>query len=168
MNTETHTMGLLQGLMKHVRERWYEAPEPWEISGVGASTIEHGGERLHLVSNPAIARRLLADKSLSVSPQVVGLTRMCEHFGLDGSLVGEFFERSPIFLEGDAHRDARKRFSRLARVAKNALEPELDLLVDAHFEAVCHAGRGAGLGTVGAIHFVDRMLFRLFELLLPG
>ena len=168
MNAETHAMGLLQGLMKHVRARGCEAPEPLEISGAGASTIEHGGERLHLVSNPAIARRLLADGSLSVSPQVMGLTRTCEHFGLDGSLVRAFFERSPIFLEGDSHRDARKRFSRLARVAKSTLEPELDVLADAHFEAVCHAGRGAGLGTVGAIHFVDRTLFRLFELLLPG
>ncbi|WP_231373036.1 hypothetical protein [Thioalkalivibrio sp. AKL10] len=168
MTSEKRSLWLRQLILERVRKRRSAAPLPHEVSTSRVEVIEHHGERLHLVADPALTRELLSNAPLCPFSQAAGLEGMCDHFGLNGSLVGEFFRRSPIFLEGDFHREARKHFSRLARVAKEVLRPELDDLVEVHFRATCRADRGMGLATVGAVQFVDRVLFRLFELLLPG
>lgn len=166
--TAMDSFSVRQDLVKRVRLRGYEAPDPAALGWADAETIVHGTERLHLVAQPALVRRVLADTSLRTFPQMAVLNEMCAHFGLDGAVAEEFFVHSPIFLDGESHREARRHFARMVRRAQDCLRPQLDDLAEAHFEAMSRIATRTGLATAGVIAFVDRLLVRVFEDLLPG
>ncbi len=160
-----HSLKMGQLLMQRVRERGSTiTPRPSEPI-LPYETICQGGTNTYLIHRHDLVQNLLARRSLA-QPPITAIQTICGHFGTDPNPIEQFFSLSPIFLEGEEHRQARRLFATHIQQAATFIRPKLSHTAETHFRRLSQRRTG-DLAQHGVIDFVDDVFRMVFEKYLP-
>ena len=160
-----HSLKMAQLLMQRVRDRGPNINALPAEPVLPYETVQQDGSNTYLVHRRDLVQNLLSRRSLT-QPPITAIHTICNHFGADPTPIEQFFSLSPIFLEGEKHREARKLFATRIQEAARFIRPELAHTTETHFRRLSQRTAG-DLAQHGAIDFVDDVFRILFDEYLP-